>query len=109
MALVAQEERNAISKRTTEALAAAKARGVKLGNPDNLSKEAAERGRAAGVDIIKTRADDFAQECIFRINLLREIGLSFNGKARILNKEGILTATGKSNAWTARSVVVVAT
>lgn len=104
MALVAQEERKAISKRTKEALAAAKARGVTLGNPKNLTLEAAERGRAAGVSAIKNRADNFAQDSIDRISQLKADGLSLNAIAKALNQEGILTATGKVNAWTARSV-----
>lgn len=104
MALVAQEERKAISKRTKEALAAAKAKGVKLGNPRNLTREASNRGRAAGLTAIKSRADRFAMESIDRINQLMGEGHSLNSVARTLNKEGILSATGKSNAWTARSV-----
>ena len=43
IALVAQAEREAISRRTNEALAVAKGRGVKLGNPNG-----AEALRRAG-------------------------------------------------------------
>jgi len=104
MALVAQEERKAISTRTKEALAAAKARGAILGNPKNLTSEAAKRGRKAGVAAIKNRADSFARDCIGRINQLKSNGKSLNAIAATLNREGILSSTGKSNAWTARAV-----
>lgn len=107
MALVAEEERKAISRRTKEALAAAKARGVRLGNPKNLTSAAADRGRAAGVAAIKSRAGNFAKERIDRINHLKAEGKSLNGIARILNQEGILSARGKTNSWTARSVLNV--
>ncbi|MDH3544294.1 MAG: recombinase family protein [Desulfuromonadales bacterium] len=104
MALVAQEERKSISTRTKNALAVLRERGIRLGNPRNLTPEAAKCGRVAGVAAIKNRADSFARDSIDRINQLKADGQSLNAIAKTLNQEGILTATGKSRAWTARSV-----
>jgi DNA invertase Pin-like site-specific DNA recombinase len=56
LAAVAQHEREMISERTTAALQAAKARGVRLGNP-NLS-EAAAVGRARAQEAAQQRADN---------------------------------------------------
>ena len=93
--------------RTKAALAAAKARGVRLGNPDpktarfNNRKAAAAAGMKGGA-MARVTADKFAE----LIQPLLEgdlAGLSANATAAEFNRRGVQTARGGS--WTARSVL----
>jgi DNA invertase Pin-like site-specific DNA recombinase len=108
MALVAEQEREAISIRTTAALAAAKARGVKLGtpHPERSGFTDLALAGAAGIKGCKVRsamADEFAA----RIKPLLDgelAGLSANAAAIELNRRGVQTARGNGK-WTARAVL----
>lgn len=61
LALVAQQERKAISERTKAALAAAKARGQRLGNPNGAAPlRRAGKGNAAAVAALREAADRHA-------------------------------------------------
>lgn len=102
MALVAEEERKAISKRTKEALAAAKARGVKLGCP-NGAKHLRQYGNAAGVKAVKAKATEHAESLRKVIEDIRTAGItSLNGMAEELNQRRI--ATPRGGKWYAASV-----
>jgi DNA invertase Pin-like site-specific DNA recombinase len=108
MALVAEAEREAISARTKAALAAARARGVKLGNPCPETAAFHDRATAstAGVRSGNTRAaaaDHFAR--LIQPLLDNELaGLSANAAAAELNRRVVQTARGDGK-WTARAVL----
>ena len=97
LAAVAQHEREMIAQRTKDALQAAKARGVVLGNP----KLDAVRDRA--VASVKADADRFARNVAPIIREIQSSGVpSHRGIARALNARGVATARG--GAWTAVQV-----
>jgi DNA invertase Pin-like site-specific DNA recombinase len=88
MAAIAEHEARMISERTKAALQAAKARGVKLGNP-NL--------RTCNTERIQ-QADQFATKLASAIQLFDKAGMSKVDMVRELNKIGVRTARG--GEWT---------
>ena len=94
MAMVAEEERRAISERTKAALAAAKARGVKLGGRvENLKN--AELGRERGAVVRREKAASRTADLLPVIDTIRAEGVtSATGIATTLNERGISTTGG---------------
>ncbi len=104
MVAVAELEAGLIGERTRKALAAAKARGKKLGTPANLTNTDAGRiaGRAQRSKIADRRAADLAPI----IRELKAAGMTINACARELTRRGISTPTGKGK-WVSQQVVNV--
>lgn len=96
MALVAQQEREAISKRTKEALAVTKANGKKLGNPyGNKFLLAANKGNKDAVAAIKSKADHHAQRLAIVIDHIKADGItSLLAISKELNARGMQTPRG---------------
>ncbi len=104
MALVAQQEREAISRRTREALAAARARGVKLGNPNGAAAlRRAGRGGQALHKAVAGNADEFARDLVAVVKDIRQEGhVSLRAIASELTLRGIRTRRG--GAWQVSNV-----
>jgi DNA invertase Pin-like site-specific DNA recombinase len=94
LAAVAEHEREMISQRTRAALAAAKARGTRLGNPRPL--EALKKANAAKAHLFP------APETLMLISEWNKAGRGLRGIARELNRLGIRTPRGKQ--WYASTV-----
>ena len=106
MAVIAQHERKMISTRTKAALAAARARGKRLGNPNLVALQAVGAGKpgwTAGADSNRASADRFARDVLPVVEAIRADGItSLEGIANALNSRGILTARG--GRWYATTV-----
>jgi len=107
MAAVAEHEAQAISDRTQAALAAAKARGVKLGW--SIPERASEQRQAAkkGAAVNRARALAHAENALPMIEQIRAGGASLRQIAAELNARGIKTARGgKWYATTVRNIIL---
>jgi DNA invertase Pin-like site-specific DNA recombinase len=96
-AALAEKERALISTRTRQALSAAKARGVTLGNPR------LHVARKSAVDTVKAEANRYAANVLPIIREVQKAGArTLRQIAAALNARGIATARG--GQWYAQSV-----
>ena len=98
MAAVGEAEARMISERTVAALAAAKARGVRLGNPSNLPD-----AQAAGHQTLIAQADNHAAKVLSTIrDIVRAGTVSVHKIADQMNARGVPSRRGGS--WSGTSV-----
>ncbi len=96
-AALAEKERSLISQRTKAALERAKARGVKLGNPNAArAAKAAAEGRKASADAHAAKVVPMIREYV------DVLGLSLRATAEKLNALGFVTPRG--GKWNAQAV-----
>ena len=95
--------RRDIGELTRAGLSEAKARGVKLGNP-NGAAHLKGRGNREAIEGARSKADEFARKVTPVFAALKAQGfISAGSMARELNTRGVPTARG--GAWTARAVI----
>ncbi|WP_139921414.1 recombinase family protein [Hymenobacter sp. DG01] len=91
-AVIAQHERETISKRTKDALAAKKQRGAKLGSPQNLTPAAIQKGQE--VRQRNARENQQNRQAMMLSTLLHKQGHTLTSIAEQLNAVGCRTRRG---------------
>jgi DNA invertase Pin-like site-specific DNA recombinase len=98
MASVAELEAGLIGERTKNALAAAKARGVKLGNPNGArALRGRQVGNAEAVTKIKANAKQRADDVKALVDQIRSTGITtVRGITEELNRKGVHAPRGET-------------
>jgi len=102
LSAVAEEEARAISTRTKAALAAAKARGTKLGAQNKACRRLTRAQALKGAQSTANAAFEANREATQIAVELRDAGLSYPNIAAELTERGVLTRKGGS--WTAMQI-----
>lgn len=92
-ATLAQHERELISSRTKQALAAKKEQGFKLGTPENLTDDARKKGTEAIIEKAKENRNN--KRASNYIVSMRDSGMKYQEIADQLNIDGFRTARDK--------------
>lgn len=102
MSAVAENEAKSCSDRTKAALAAAKARGVRLGASNEACRNLPPGANQRGGQTTKAKARAAVADLLPKLRALKAQGLSLQGIADALNTEGQVTRSGK--AWHAMQI-----
>ena len=101
-----QHEAEMISKRTREALAAAKARGVKLGNPHGFSRVKRNTDPTKATEKRMQSAKEYAERMYSIVKSYIDSGLSLRAVAKKMEEQKELTPRG-GERWSGMTVKLI--